>query len=450
MDMETSSRKKKILVLDDEVDITKMIKLFLEYRGYQVTATNSVEEANEEIRKSIRSGKFHLAIIDVKMGSRSGLDFAKRLIDLGMNIGIILMTGHPDHMDNLTYQPDGSIMKPFNMDTLSNSVEHVLEGKSKATISARWESFSDLYGLNAVKFFSHRITETEGDDVEKITGVCVSDGEKIPFVNYRYPEEKDTKKRRHVIAVSSLLGCKGMCSFCINWTKRSLPFIRKLTTEEIICQAYISLCSHRLSDTFFNDFTGNVIINATCEGDGLVYNLDNLCKAFWNLSSIKKPELNFIITSIGNEESLETFIEKYIDLPRIMHYWSVNTLNEQLRAKLMPGTKGQSLERTRDLYQKIAEKTDKEVTASWILIKDMTDRKEDAAALNDFFADRPFQLKVMALNPGSLKGVKDITEKDIETFMNMIKLPKRFRDIYGKYEYSGCGNTLPEGLIVNG
>ena len=446
MENDVATKKSKILILDDEVQITNMIKHFLEYKGYHAVVANSVEQANEEIKKSLRSGRFHLAIIDVKMGNKSGLDFAKRLIDLGLNIGIIHMTGHPDHLSNITYEPDGSILKPFTMDTLLNSVNQVMLRKDKETIANRWRSTNDFYGLNAVKFFSHKITQTEGEDVEKITGVCMKDGMKIPFVNYRYPEEKDTKNRRHVIAISTLGGCESMCEFYINWKKRELPFVRKLTTEEIMCQAYISLMSYRLSEVFVNGFTGNVIVNATCEGDGLVYNIDNLCKAIRNLASIKRPLLDFIITSIGNEKSLKTFIEKYMDIPRLKHYWSVNTLNEEYRAWLMPGTKGQSLERTRDLYQEIAENTNTEVTVSWILIKGKTDRKEDAEALNKFFAGRPFQLKVMSLNPGSMIGIEDISDGEIERFMNMIELPKRYRDIYGKYEYSGCGNTLPEGL----
>ena len=64
----TSKSKAKILIIDDDEDITNLFSLFLEHNGYSVDAyTNPVEAFN-----NFRKNSHDLIILDLKMPKIDG------------------------------------------------------------------------------------------------------------------------------------------------------------------------------------------------------------------------------------------------------------------------------------------------------------------------------------------------------------------------------------------
>ena len=62
--------RKKILVVDDEADLTMLSRLTLEYHGFEVDAFNDAQEA----LLNYRPDYYDLAILDIKMPKMDGFE----------------------------------------------------------------------------------------------------------------------------------------------------------------------------------------------------------------------------------------------------------------------------------------------------------------------------------------------------------------------------------------
>lgn len=117
-------RVKKILVVDDEVDITDILQFNLEYEDFEVVTAASAEEALE-----LLDDTFCLIILDVMMGGMSGFKMADYIRKQGNEIPIIFLTAKDTENDMLTgfsIGGDDYIKKPFSIKELIARVQSVL------------------------------------------------------------------------------------------------------------------------------------------------------------------------------------------------------------------------------------------------------------------------------------------------------------------------------------
>lgn len=437
-----------ILIIDDDEELLRALAELLEDNAYSAISAKSAEEAENLISIIYKSGnRIDGAIIDINLsGEISGADFARRLLDLDPAIGLIHISGLPISMANLPYQAHDCLEKPVTARALFGSINRALsqsknEPKSRLT---RWQALRGIPGAASIKLVGHRAERNATESVERIVGKCVSDNSLIAFVVYNYPEiEANTIN----ICVASTVGCAGGCKFCLSGKTR--PLRRILTRNEILGQIYHGMNSYHASGIFSAYSRAKVSVNFTCEGDAMVFNLDNCCEAIKIISQIYagREGLSTTITSVGSESAIKRYIEKYISLPRVTHYWSLNSLDAKIRGQIMPFTKTHNLENIRDLYQQISEKTDGAITISWILIKGKTDQDQDVEGLRKFLQGRPFKVKVMALVDGSMPGEQIVNEEDVDDFIDRLAsagVPCRKRKILGNKIFSGCGNTVVE------
>lgn len=105
---------KKILVVDDEVDLREILMFNLQSEGYDVTTAQSGEEALELLAKP-----FDLILLDIMMGGMSGLRVAEKLRkERGIQTPIIFLTAKVTENDMLTgfsIGADDYITKPFSV-----------------------------------------------------------------------------------------------------------------------------------------------------------------------------------------------------------------------------------------------------------------------------------------------------------------------------------------------
>ncbi len=80
-----------ILVVDDEVAITDLVRSFLESSGYRVTTYSDGEEALASLGSN--PGSFDLVITDHNMPKKTGIQLAAEISKLKSEIPIILMYG---------------------------------------------------------------------------------------------------------------------------------------------------------------------------------------------------------------------------------------------------------------------------------------------------------------------------------------------------------------------
>lgn len=121
--------KGNVLVIDDEELMCDLIEQVLEMKGYSVTTfTNSVE-AKEEIKLK---KDYDIIIADIRMPKISGIDLLQTANAQNMNYQFILVTGFysllsPDILKTLN--PYGFIKKPFDINTLLNTVDQAYKKK---------------------------------------------------------------------------------------------------------------------------------------------------------------------------------------------------------------------------------------------------------------------------------------------------------------------------------
>jgi two-component system response regulator RegA len=84
-----TSKQSLLLVDDDEVFRTRMARAFVE-RGYEVTAAHDFDSALAHAR--IESPE--LAVLDLKMPGRSGLELVKALLEIDPQTKIVVLTGY--------------------------------------------------------------------------------------------------------------------------------------------------------------------------------------------------------------------------------------------------------------------------------------------------------------------------------------------------------------------
>ncbi len=126
------SAKSKILVIDDEPEITEIIQAFLVNAGYMVKIENS-STAGLEAAKSFRPD---LILLDIMMPVLDGYEVCSRLKKdpQTMGIPVLFLTGKDAKDDaGMSFKAGGDlfIKKPFSCERLLNMVKVVLMSVTK-------------------------------------------------------------------------------------------------------------------------------------------------------------------------------------------------------------------------------------------------------------------------------------------------------------------------------
>jgi two-component system CheB/CheR fusion protein len=66
--------KRRILIVDDESDITTALKMYLKVQGFQVDAFTDPANALAQFK----AGFYHLLILDIKMPEMNGFELYKK------------------------------------------------------------------------------------------------------------------------------------------------------------------------------------------------------------------------------------------------------------------------------------------------------------------------------------------------------------------------------------
>lgn len=119
---------KKVLMLDDDVSLTAILKEFLESNGYHVT----VVETGVEGIKNVMAGDFDIILCDMMMPKMPGDMFYLAVERARPHLckRFIFMTGHKGNpkIDSFIRQVKGLMLwKPFEMHTLLDAISVILK-----------------------------------------------------------------------------------------------------------------------------------------------------------------------------------------------------------------------------------------------------------------------------------------------------------------------------------
>jgi len=119
--------KKRILVVDDEEDISKLLRLILEDEGYEVYVAPNGPEALALLQKEL----YDLVLLDLLMPGMDGWEVLKQLRTTAKarQTPVILLTGRTTNLDDLRQdmlQYSAYITKPFQPDDLIARIKQVV------------------------------------------------------------------------------------------------------------------------------------------------------------------------------------------------------------------------------------------------------------------------------------------------------------------------------------
>ena len=93
----TSKSKVKILIIDDDKDITDLFAIYLQSNGYNVNAyTNPVEAIN-----NFRKNSYDLIILDLKMPTMDGMTIYHKIKEIDNNVIVCFTTVNINYIQQL-------------------------------------------------------------------------------------------------------------------------------------------------------------------------------------------------------------------------------------------------------------------------------------------------------------------------------------------------------------
>ena len=118
---------KKLLVVDDEVEICDFLKSFFEDRQYLVETAHSGVQALEKVK----SFSPHIILLDIQMPEMDGMKALKIIKQENPQIKVIMVTAVETQEkieESMRLGADNYITKPLSLEYLENEVQEKLKG----------------------------------------------------------------------------------------------------------------------------------------------------------------------------------------------------------------------------------------------------------------------------------------------------------------------------------
>jgi two-component system alkaline phosphatase synthesis response regulator PhoP len=137
--------KEKILIIEDEEELVKGLKLNLVFEGYEVIWAMDGEEG---LNKALKEAP-DLILLDIMLPKKDGLDVCRELRQRNVTIPIVMLTAKGEEVDKvvgLEIGADDYITKPFSVRELMARVKaHLRRGKKEE------KSVPSVYRFNDVE-----------------------------------------------------------------------------------------------------------------------------------------------------------------------------------------------------------------------------------------------------------------------------------------------------------
>lgn len=142
------SEKEKILVVEDEEKIARVLELELEFEGYTVTKAMTGYEALEKYRTE----KWDLILLDIMLPEMSGIEILRRIRSDNPYMPVILLTAKDSVEDKVTGLDLGAndyMTKPFQIEELLARIRAALRQFEKSSPekpgNETWLKVKDLH-----------------------------------------------------------------------------------------------------------------------------------------------------------------------------------------------------------------------------------------------------------------------------------------------------------------
>ena len=124
MDTQIKSNAEQILVIDDDVELCKLVTRYLTREGFQIEAVHGGASGAERAL----SGNYALVVLDVMMPGINGFEVLRR-IRVESRLPVLMLTAKGDALDRvlgLEMGADDYLPKPFNPQELAARIRAIL------------------------------------------------------------------------------------------------------------------------------------------------------------------------------------------------------------------------------------------------------------------------------------------------------------------------------------
>src|SRR5690606_6191347 len=137
-------RMKKILLIEDDLTYSKIIKKFLEKNEYNVVTTSKLTDAYTLLERELPD----LIITDYRLPDGTGMEILEKVINSKNNTPVILITNYSDIRTAVKSMKMGAfeyITKPVNPDELLSTVNEAFNKKNSSIHTQVMESSKPIY-----------------------------------------------------------------------------------------------------------------------------------------------------------------------------------------------------------------------------------------------------------------------------------------------------------------
>lgn len=117
----------RILLVDDEPPLLKMMSLYLARLGYSVTTAGTTEKAWAEVEAA--PADFDIAVLDATMPGVTVHELALKMLAANSTMRILAASGYPVDMTDVKAQAPGRVdflHKPFTPEMLATALRRML------------------------------------------------------------------------------------------------------------------------------------------------------------------------------------------------------------------------------------------------------------------------------------------------------------------------------------
>jgi two-component system OmpR family response regulator len=137
-----TERPTRVLVVDDEENITFLLGSALRHFGFDVTTAATGRQGLD----AVRSNEFDLVLLDVMLPDLDGFEVCRRMRQDGERVPVLFLTARDateDRVRGLTLGGDDYVAKPFSLEEVVARIHAILRRHGRPTRTSQ-VTFADL------------------------------------------------------------------------------------------------------------------------------------------------------------------------------------------------------------------------------------------------------------------------------------------------------------------
>ncbi|HEY9115296.1 MAG TPA: response regulator transcription factor [Bacteroidales bacterium] len=178
--------KIKILFVEDDPNLSMVLKDYLEMIGYEISHAKDGEQGYQ----LFLAGNYDLLILDVMMPKKDGFTLASDIRRKNQSVPIIFLTAKTlkeDRIKGFTNGCDDYITKPFSTEELSLRIQAILKRCAVAKLN-KMHTAKEVFNIGKFEFDSQNLTLVSDDTKKRLTRkesallklLCLSENDLLP------------------------------------------------------------------------------------------------------------------------------------------------------------------------------------------------------------------------------------------------------------------------------